>query len=140
MSSLFSRIASGEVPASFIFRDDHWFGILDLFPVQPGHLLLIPVHEAGLVQDLPAETLAEMGPVIGRACTALRAGLGCDAVSVLVRDGAAAGQEVPHVHVHCIPRYHGDDAHDFGGGKYGEDEHVVQSAMDEIVAKITAAW
>ena len=128
MSSLFTKIAQGEVPASFVFREDHWFGILDLYPVHPGHLLLIPDHESALVQDLPAEHLAAMGPTIARACACMRRALGCDAISVLVRDGGAAGQEIPHVHVHCIPRMHGDD------------EHIGQSAMDDLVAKLKAAW
>lgn len=140
MASLFSQIAAGEVPASFVFRDERWFGILDLFPVRPGHLLLVPTREAALVQDLDAETLAELGPTVARATRCLRAALDCDAVSVLLRDGSAAGQEIPHVHIHCIPRDSGDEPHDFGGQRYGESEHMVQSAMDEMVAKLTDAW
>ena len=140
MASLFSKIHAGEIPAAFIFRDEHWFGILDLFPVTPGHVLLIPSQEAPLIQELPAGALATMGDTVSRACACLRSALGCDAVSVLVRDGAAAGQEIPHVHIHCIPRYNGDEAHHFSGGSYGDDEHMVRAAMDDMVAKLSAAW
>lgn len=140
MSSLFSKIIAGDIPASFIFRDEHWLGILDLFPVSPGHLLVIPTAEHAKLHDLPADTLAAMGPTLARATSCLYAALGCDAVSVLLRDGAAAGQEIPHVHWHLIPRYTGDEPHAFSGGSYGKDEHMVQSAMADMVAKLQAAW
>ncbi|MHC5068433.1 MAG: HIT family protein [Planctomycetota bacterium] len=140
MSSIFSQIAAGDIPASFVFRDEHWFGILDLYPVTPGHLLLVPNHETPLVSDLPAASLAAMGDVVARASACLYRALSCDAVSVLLRDGSAAGQEIPHVHIHLIPRFHGDDAHNFRGGRYGDGENMVQSAMDDMVNKLRTAW
>ena len=140
MTSIFSRIASGDIPAQFIFNDEHWFGILDLYPVSPGHVLVVPHHETALVTDLPADTLAAMGDRIARMSAAIVKAVGCDAVSILIRDGVAAGQEIPHVHIHLIPRFNGDEPHDFAGGRYGHDEGMVQSAMADMHNKISAAW
>ena len=140
MASLFSKIIAGEIPGAFVFKEDLWVGILDLFPVAPGHLLLIPTHEAALIKDLPAETLAAMGDVVKRATGCLYAALGCDAVSVLVRDGSAAGQEIPHVHIHCIPRTEGEEPHAFSGGSYGTSDAERDAAMQAMVARLGAEW
>ncbi|MDA3963655.1 MAG: HIT family protein [Planctomycetota bacterium] len=139
MASLFSKIHQGEIPASTVFTQERWFGILDLFPVSPGHLLIIPTHEAALIHELPDDTLAELGAVIARGTACLRQALNCDAVSVLLRDGTAAGQEIPHVHWHLVPRFDGDQAHHFGGGSYGSDTER-QAAMDAMVTRLQAAW
>lgn len=140
MASIFSRIIAGDMPGHVVFREERWVALLDLFPVEPGHLLLVPVHEAELLAGLPPDALADLGPVVARATACLRAALECHAVSVLVRDGEAAGQEIPHVHVHCIPRYAGDDPHRFGGGRYGHDENTVESAMAEMAGKLRDHW
>jgi len=85
MSTIFSRIADGEIPAAFVFREEHWFGILDLYPAAPGHLLVIPSVERAHLHELPDEHLASLGPTVARATDCLYRGVGCDAVSVLVR-------------------------------------------------------
>jgi len=140
MPSLFTRIVTGEIPAHEVFRAERWIGILDLFPVAPGHLLLIPTQETALAQDLPAATLADLGGLIARATACLRGALDCDAVSVLLRDGEAAGQEIPHLHVHCIPRNEGDAAHQFRGGRYGEDDDSVEAAMRAMAERLRSCW
>ena len=140
MSTLFTKIIDGEIPSHFVFKDELWVGILDLFPVTPGHLLLIPRFEAGHIRDLPNETLVLMGLYIKRGTECLTKALGCDAVAVVLRDGPAAGQEIPHVHVHLVPRYLGDDQHNFRSGSYGADDATVQAAMNDMREKLTAAW
>lgn len=139
MPTLFTRIINGEIPGAFVFRDEHWVGFLDLFPVQPGHLLLVPRCEAALLEQLPAPVLATLGPVTARATACLTKALGCDAVSVLLRNGAAAGQEIPHVHVHCVPRRQGDPG-GFKPGRYGPDDAAVRTAMTAMAARLATAW
>ncbi len=140
MASIFSKIIAGEIPGSFVFRDDLWVGLLDLFPVAPGHLLLIPTQERALLGELDEPTLAAMGPRIERASRCLRSALDCAGISVLVRDGAAAGQEVAHVHVHLIPRASGDDPHRFTSGRYAPDDAAAKAAMKQMAARLAAAW
>jgi len=138
MASLFTQIIQGEIASSFVFKDERWVGILDISPVAPGHMLLIPVDEQPLLQDLPADTLQELGGYLAHATRTLRQAMGCDAVSVLLRDGAAAGQELAHVHVHCIPRWHGDDPHAFVG-EHGDGKQL-RSSFEEVHEKLRAAW
>ena len=57
MASIFSRILAGQIPGEFAFRGEHWVGLLDLHPVSPGHLLLIPVQEAARWHELPSAAL-----------------------------------------------------------------------------------
>ena len=66
--------------------------------------------------------------------------LSCDAVSIIVRDGSTAGQEVPHVHVHLIPRYTGDQAHDFRSGSYGADDAAINAALADMASKLQTHW
>jgi histidine triad (HIT) family protein len=135
MPSIFSRILAGQIPAQMIHRDCHWAVLLDIAPVSPGHLLLVPVQEAQLLHQLDADTLAGLGPLTARASAALRRASGCDAVSIILRDGAAAGQEVPHVHVHLIARRQGERrAHDFRGRRGSAAE------LDAWASRMRAAW
>ena len=145
MSSIFSRIIAGDIPGSFVAQEANWVALLDRFPAVPGHLLLIPRYEAPLLADLPTEVASDMGSLIGRGTTCLYQALNCDAVSVLVRDGAAAGQEVPHVHIHLIPRYQGgtntaSQAHHFASGSYGPDDDAINAALAAMASKLQQTW
>lgn len=121
MASIFTQIIDGAIPGAFIMKQERWVAFLDINPVSPGHILLVPRHEVALLSELDGATLAETGAWLARLDGALRGVTDCDAVSILLRDGPAAGQEVPHVHWHLIPRYQGDEAHQFAGGRYASD-------------------
>ena len=106
---VFCEILAGEEPASFLYRDDRCSAFMDIQPVNPGHLLVIPKRHARNLADLDEETGALMFRVAQRLAGALRqSGLRCEGVNLFLADGAAAGQEVFHVHLHVIPRYAGD--------------------------------
>ena len=137
MTSIFSRIIAGDIPGCFVFQDPRWIGLLDLYPVSPGHLLVIPRQEAPRLAELDGPSLSAMGPTLARAHRCLYQTLGCDAVAMILRDGPAAGQEVPHVHFHLVPRRAGDNPHDFASGSYGPDP---QAAMTEMAKMLSQAW
>lgn len=106
---LFCRIARGESPSSVVYQDDACIAFMDLYPVRPGHLLLIPRRHAVHLRDLPAAEQAHLFAVAMRLMEAQRAaGYAADAANLLVNDGPAAGQQVPHVHLHLVPRTRGD--------------------------------
>jgi histidine triad (HIT) family protein len=138
MPSIFSRILTGEIPAQRIFEEDRWLAILDRYPVAPGHLLLISRHETANVADLPAAELATLGPAIARGVALLKRALGCPAVSVLIRDGREAGQEIPHVHVHLVPRIAGGGT-GFASGTYGATATEADAAMAAMADRLRAA-
>ncbi|MCU1646472.1 MAG: hypothetical protein JWN03_6747 [Nocardia sp.] len=107
--TIFSEIVAGQAPASKVYEDDDVLAFLDIRPVTPGHLLVIP--------KVPARSLAELDPAMGgklfrvgqQLAAALRASeVQCDGVNFFLADGVTAGQEVFHVHLHVIPRTPGD--------------------------------
>jgi len=118
---IFCGIVAGNRPASVVYRDALALVFLDIRPVTPGHLLVVPlVHATGL-GELDPEIAAHLMAVAQRLAAALRrSGLRCEGVNLFLADGEAAGQEVFHVHLHVFPRFRGDG---FGlrfGPGYGE--------------------
>jgi histidine triad (HIT) family protein len=102
---IFCAIVAGRAPASLIEANDRFLVFLDIHPVQPGHALVVPRRHAPLLADLEAEEAAALFAVARRVALALRhSGLPCDDVTLLLNDGPAANQTVPHAHVHVVPR------------------------------------
>jgi len=82
---------------------------MDIQPVNPGHLLVVPRRHGPLMQDFDESTAAHVWLVAMRMGEALRSsGVRCEGINLLVPDGEAAFQDIPHFHVHVIPRYIGD--------------------------------
>lgn len=106
---VFCDIAAGEAPASVVYDDAAVIAFLDINPVTPGHLLVVPRRHVPAVADMDEATGMHLFRVAMRMDRALRlSGVRCEGVNLLLADGAAAGQEVPHVHLHVFPRYAGD--------------------------------
>ena len=107
---IFCSIVEGEAPASFLHRDELVSAFLDIRPVTPGHLLLVPNQHVAFSHDLPGATADRLFSIARQAARALReAGVvRADGVNLFVADGEAAGQEVFHAHLHVIPRFPGD--------------------------------
>jgi histidine triad (HIT) family protein len=135
MASIFTRIINGEIPGRFVFQDDLWVALLDISPANPGHVLLIPRHEAQFISALPPSTLAVLGDRLGRLVAAVKTATGCPAVNVLINDGPEANQAVPHAHIHVIPRYANDGklTHPKGSA-YGE------GALEKWADALVKAW
>ncbi|RMI28302.1 HIT family protein [Nocardia stercoris] len=107
--TIFSDIIAGRAPASKVYEDEDVVAFMDIRPVTPGHVLVVP--------RVPARSLAELDPALGgklfqvgqRLAAALRTSeIGADGVNFFLADGVTAGQEVFHVHLHVVPRKPGD--------------------------------
>ncbi|MFJ1759022.1 HIT family protein [Amycolatopsis sp. NPDC088138] len=106
---IFCAIATGDAPATFVHEDDEFVAIVDLRPVSTGHLLVLPRAHAEGLADLPAEAGARMFTIAQELAAVLRrTEIRTEGITLFLADGAAAGQEIPHVHLHVIPR-HPDD-------------------------------
>jgi histidine triad (HIT) family protein len=108
---LFCRIARGEIPSARVLETSELVAFLDIAPVNPGHVLLVPRAHHATLADLPDDLAAASGELLPRLCRAVREATGADALNVVVNVGAAAGQTVDHVHWHVIPRFTGDAVH-----------------------------
>ncbi len=107
---IFCRIASGELPASVVYEDERTIVFLDIQPINPGHVLVVPKTHAESLADLSPEDAGQMMRVGQMMDQALRQSqLHCEGVNLFLADGKAAGQEVGHVHLHVFPRFEGDD-------------------------------
>jgi histidine triad (HIT) family protein len=106
---IFCKILSGELEASIVHQDDLCSAFMDIQPVNPGHVLVVPNRHAPSLADLKEEEGAQMFRVAQRLAAALRkSDVKCEGVNFFLADGAVAGQEVFHVHLHVFPRYAAD--------------------------------
>ena len=98
MATIFSRIAAGEIPSYKVAEDDRFFAFLDINPVAPGHVLVIPKKEESYIFNLDADTYAGLTMFARRVAKALEKAVPCKRIGVCV-----IGLEVPHAHIHLVP-------------------------------------
>lgn len=104
MASIFSRIAAGEIPSYKVAEDDNYFAFLDINPVHPGHVLVIPKKEVDYIFDLTDEEYTGLMLFAKRVAAAIKKSIPCRKVGVTV-----IGLDVPHTHVHLVPMNSGAD-------------------------------
>lgn len=106
---VFCEIIEGRSPASLVAQDEAALAFMDIQPVNPGHVLVVPRAHARCLADLQLQAGADLFRLATRLARALRhSGIRCEGVNLFLADGEAAGQEVFHVHLHVIPRFRGD--------------------------------
>ena len=125
------------MPAEVVYEDDLVIAFLDINPVHKGHLLVVPKQWFKNIFDGETEMLAQMMRVGQKLGLAIKKSLGADGVNLLMNNGEAAGQEVPHAHLHVIPRYEGDNTYQKPIHKEYEDGEMktiateIQAALDD---------
>jgi len=107
-SSIFSKIIDEEIPASFVAKGEGWVAFLDINPRAEGHTLVVPVGQAQHLRNLSSQSRAALVEGVAEVTERLCSHFGVEDCTVVVHDGPAAGQEIPHVHIHIIPRKEGD--------------------------------
>lgn len=129
---LFCKIASGVIPAKIIFEDQYAVAFLDIAPRSPGHTVVIPKYHAPVLVELPDNNVGPLFLAVKRAAHIIMETLHPDGVTIGINQGRASGQDVDHLHVHVMPRRHGD-----GGSSVQSVVHApLQESMDEIYRKI----
>jgi len=105
---VFCEILRGNEPASFTYQDDTVVAFMDVQPITHGHMLVVPREHSVLMSDLNETVAMRTFRVARRLSAVARATLGATGVNLFVADGETAFQDVPHFHVHVIPRYAND--------------------------------
>ena len=105
---IFCEILRGESPASFTYEDDSVVAFMDVQPITRGHMLVVPREHAVLMADLNETVAMRSFRVARKLSSIVRSSLGASGVNLFVADGEVAFQDVPHFHVHVIPRYPND--------------------------------
>ena len=135
--NIFGEIVAGRAEASIVYEDDLTLAFLDLFPANEGHMLVIPKAHATDLSELDPDTGQRMFAVAHRLAAAVReSGVRCEGINLLLSDGAAAGQEVFHVHLHVIPRFDGDAFQLSFGGKGMAERADLDRTAEKIRAKM----
>jgi histidine triad (HIT) family protein len=105
---VFCKIAEAQLPSARVLETEQAVVFLDINPVNPGHVLIVPRAHHATVADLPDDLAAHAGSLVPRVCRAVLSVTGADGLNVIVNLGRVAGQTVDHVHWHVIPRHTGD--------------------------------
>lgn len=106
--TIFDALIAGQLPASFVLQDAVCVAFLDINPLSRGHVLVVPRRSVATLAELDAPTRAHLFETAHRIALAQQRALGSLAQHLLINDGKAASQSVPHVHLHVIPRYADD--------------------------------
>lgn len=106
--TIFYKIINGELPSYKIYEDEDFLVILDRFPANPGHCLILPKTPAKDIFGLDEKTAARLYPLAQKIAQGVKAATGCDGINILQNNGSEAGQVIFYFHVHIIPRYKND--------------------------------
>ncbi len=129
---IFCRIANGTIPSKTLYEDESFRVILDVNPATKGHALILPKEHAADLYELPDEAAKDVLVLAKKMAKTMRDRLGCDGLNLVQNNGEAAGQTVPHFHMHLIPRYAGD------GQTLGwEPREAASEELEEIRRKMT---
>lgn len=102
-NTVFGKIIRGELPSTKVYEDDTFLAFLDINPVAKGHTILIPKEHFVWMHETPDALVAKLFVKAKELMNAMITGIPCDFVQVGV-----VGNEIPHVHVHLIPRFHNE--------------------------------
>ena len=141
--TLFEKILSGEIPSHEIGHGNNWYAFLDIFPRREGHTLVVPHKAVSRLSQLNDQEIAGLFSGVKDAQLKLGKIFSTRDFTICIHDGPLAGQEVPHVHVHVIPRTKGD------GGMtlmsmwpktkpVGEPNHATLAKLSKQVAELTS--
>jgi histidine triad (HIT) family protein len=105
---LFCKIISGEIPSKRVYEDDYVYAFLDIYPASEGHTLIAPKKHYNSFTDMDPEDVARLFEAARKITVAVEKAFSAEGSNIGINNGEVAGQEVPHVHVHVIPRKKGD--------------------------------
>jgi len=105
---IFCKIASGEVPCAKLFENDRYVAFLDINPANHGHTLVIPKAHVETIVGMEKSAYQDMAGIVHTLSKAILKGVRCDGLNILMNNKESAGQEVPHAHIHIIPRLETD--------------------------------
>jgi histidine triad (HIT) family protein len=105
---IFCKIVAGTISCTKVYEDANVLAFMDIGPISPGHTLVIPKKHYESVMEMPPGEVAAMFEPVGILAGAVKAALQAHGVNVLQNNGATAGQVVPHLHIHVIPRWPDD--------------------------------
>jgi diadenosine tetraphosphate (Ap4A) HIT family hydrolase len=133
MATIFTRIIDGQIPGTFIWKDDHCVVFMSINPMAHGHALVVPREEVDHWVDASPELTEHLFAVTRIIGVAQREAFGCDRVGVII-----AGYEVPHTHIHVIPTSDMSQL-SFANASSSIDRELLDSAAEKIRVALRSA-
>ena len=107
-SCIFCSIVAGQEPGAQIYRDHDFLVIMDKYPINPGHTLVMPIKHYENLLQMPSLEVGRLYALVPSVAKAVVAAVKADGFNIGQNNGIAANQIVPHVHIHVVPRFHDD--------------------------------
>ena len=107
---IFCKIALKKIPTNIIIENDKAMAFLDAYPLSKGHTLIIPKAHYSKIQELDENSSQSLFNIVWKITNPIEKAVGVNSSTIAIHNGKEAGQEIPHVHVHVIPRNMGDGA------------------------------
>lgn len=131
-SCIFCKIIAGTIPSIKILETERTFAFMDINPLSKGHCLVIPKYHAVKLHQLPAEEMADLGPVLARVAKALNV----TDYNILQNNGAPAHQVVEHVHFHIIPKPNSTEGLGIKWPSQKADQDQVKAFCEEVKGRL----
>ncbi len=122
MDCIFCKIIKAELPAKKVYEDRRFLAILDINPINKGHVLVLPKEHYDNLTDTPVDVVKDLIAVIKNLCPAVVESSGGEGFNLILNNGRVAGQLIEHLHWHIIPRLKNDNLHPWPGKQYQEGE------------------
>lgn len=132
---IFCKIVAGDIPCAKIYESETCIAFLDIAPVNRGHALILPKEHFPAIWDVPSELGNDLMEVMGRVGTAVKDAVKADGLNVMQNNLEAAGQLVPHIHFHLIPRFENDGLKLWAQKPY-DDTNEMNSLAEEIRGRL----
>ena len=132
---VFCKIVKGDIKPQKVFEDEQTLAFLDANPLAKGHTVIIPKIHVSKLENLDDEAAEALFRTIHKLITPIQKAVGTQATTIGINNGKESGQEIPHVHVHVVPRFKGDK----GGSIHsimGRRPRISQMEMQKIAENI----
>jgi len=129
MDCIFCKIITGELPSSKVYEDEKIIAFLDIRPANKGHTLVLPKKHYENIFEISDASLTDVILTVKKIAIAVNKAVKCDGINIIQNNNRAAGQIIPHIHFHVIPRFE-NDSNKHHNIKYSAEE------MEEIRKKI----
>jgi diadenosine tetraphosphate (Ap4A) HIT family hydrolase len=134
---IFCAVSAGQAERSLVYEDETSVAVMDISPVNPGHVLVIPKEHVVGLDDLTEDTASNLMSIAMRVARGLRrSSISSEGINLFVADGEAAGQDVFHLHMHVLPRFTGDP---FRIDRGGDWTLAPRDELDRVASQIREA-
>ncbi len=130
--TIFTKIIQREIPAEIVYENDEVIAFLDINPNNPGHTLVVPKLWSNNLLDISLESWSAVMHAVHALAPRIQKAVGADGINLMMNNEPAAGQIVPHTHVHIIPRFAND------GYMHWEGHPYLEGQMANVATKIRA--